>query len=304
MNSRYIKGCGLALMSAVLWGVSGVCGQFLFAQRGVNTEWLVTTRMLAAAILMLGFVAVRAPGELFVLWKDRTDALRMLVFGVFGMLAVQYTYFAAINASNAATATILQYTGPALIVGWFAFKERRLPRLAEWLGVAMAVAGTVFLVTHGRFGSLSISQMALVWGLGSAVALAFYSIQPLSLMHRYAPPVVIGWGMLIGGVLLSLVRPPWAIAGTWDAATIGAYAFVIVFGTLVPFYAYLTAVKIIGPQTGSLLACAEPLSAAIISVLWLGTRFGPFDWLGTALILGTVVMLTLGKPAETSPKIE
>jgi len=304
MKPDYLKGCGLAFMSAMLWGVSGTFGQFLFAHRGVNTEWLVAVRMLMAGVLMLGFVALRAPRDLFTVWTRTDDARRMLVFGLFGMLAVQYTYFAAINASNAATATVIQYTGPVLIVGWFAFRKKRWPTPFELLCVLMAVAGTFFMVTHGSLSSLSISKMALVWGLSSAVALAFYSIQPLTLMSRYSPPIVIGWGMLIGGVALSLVHAPWAIEGVWDMPAIGAFAFVIVFGTLIPFYAYLTAVKRVGPETSSLLACAEPLAAAVIGMIWLGTRFGFYDWLGTALILATVISLALRKSEPKAVKIE
>lgn len=304
MKPDYLKGCGLAFMSALLWGVSGTFGQFLFAHRGVNTEWLVAVRMLTAGILMLGFVALRTPRDLFAIWTDRRDALRMAIFGLFGMLAVQYTYFAAINASNTATATVIQYTGPVLIVGWFALQKKRWPTPFELLCVGMAIAGTFFMVTHGSLNSLSISTMALVWGLSSAVALAFYSIQPLSLMHRYSPPVIIGWGMLIGGLALSLVHAPWAVEGVWDTPAIGAFAFVIVFGTLIPFYAYLTAVKMVGAETSSLLACAEPLAAAVIGMIWLGTHFGLYDWLGTALILATVVSLTLRKSEPKAVKIE
>ena len=304
MKPDYLKGCGLAFGAALLWGVSGTAGQFLFAHRGVNTEWLVAVRMLMAGVLMLGFVTLRAPGDLFTVWTRKADALRMAVFGLFGMLAVQYTYFAAINASNAATATVLQYTGPVLIVGWFAWQKKRWPTPFELLCVVMAVAGTFFMVTHGSLNSLSVSKMALVWGLTSAVALAFYSIQPLTLMSRYSPPIVIGWGMLIGGLALSVIDPPWAMAGTWDAPAIGAFAFVIVFGTLIPFYAYLTAVRIVGPETSSLLACAEPLAAALIGIIWLGTRFGLYDWLGTALILATVISLSLRKQEPVALKIE
>jgi drug/metabolite transporter (DMT)-like permease len=304
MKPDYLKGCGLAFGAAMLWGVSGTAGQFLFAHRSVNTEWLVAVRMLMAGVLMLGFVALRTPRDLFTIWTNRADALRMIVFGLFGMLAVQYTYFAAINASNAATATVIQYTGPVLIVGWFAFQKKRWPTPFELLCVVMAIAGTFFMVTHGSLSSLSISPMALVWGLSSAAALAFYSIQPLTLMSRYASPIVIGWGMLIGGLALGFVHAPWAVEGVWDAPAIGAFAFIIVFGTLIPFYAYLTAVRIVGPETSSLLACAEPLASAILAMAWLGTRFGMYDWLGTALILATVITLSLRKQEPVPVKIE
>ncbi len=290
-TSPFLKGCGLACGAALLWGVSGTAGQFLFAQRGITAEWLVAVRMLSAGVILLALAATRF--DIFAVWRNHADAIRILVFAIFGMLLVQYTYFAAIAASNAATATVLQYVGPALIAAWYTWRERRLPTVFEAVSVALAIGGTVLLVTHGNLSSLAISPLAVVLGLSSAVALAIYTIQPVALMDRYASPVIIGWGMLIGGVALSFVRAPWQVPGTWDGATWAAVGFIIVFGTLIPFHAFLSAVRLVGPRTASLLACAEPLSAAIIAVLWLGTHFGVYDWIGTACILATIALLTL-----------
>ncbi|MDC7675423.1 DMT family transporter [Asticcacaulis machinosus] len=293
MKISPVQGYGLAFLSALLWGVSGTLGQFLFEHKGINVGWLVAVRMLIAGVLFLGFVAARHPRDIFRIWRTPQDARRMLAFGLLGMLAVQYTYFAAIEASNAATATVIQYVGPVMIAAWFALKEKRWPSPLEVLSIVLAVAGVYFLVTHGDLSTLNISPIALFWGLSSALALAFYSIQPIALMHKYRAPLVIGWGMLIGGGALAVVYPPWQVSGVWDAETYGFMAFIIVFGTLVPFYAYLTAVKVIGARISSLMACAEPLAATVLAVIWLGVSFGAYEWIGTACILGTILLLTL-----------
>ena len=59
------------------------------------------------------------------------------------------------------------------------------------------------------------------------------------------------------------------------------------------FGLYLGGVSIIGPFKGSLFASMEPVSAVVISFLWLKTAFTGMDVLGFALILGTVLMLTV-----------
>jgi drug/metabolite transporter (DMT)-like permease len=69
-------------------------------------------------------------------------------------------------------------------------------------------------------------------------------------------------------------------------------AFIIIFGTLIAFYSYLNAVKLIGGQKTSLLASAEPLVAVILSVIWLKTPFTYVDWIGTICIISTVFLLT------------
>lgn len=280
------------MSAAILWGVSGTFAQFLFQRRGVNAEWLVTVRLLSAGFLLLIIAKTVRKKNIFEIWRRRDDALMTVSFGILGMLAVQYTYFAAIRESNAATATVLQYLGPVMIAAYYAWVRRRIPRPLEIFALTLAVAGTFLLVTHGHTNTLTMTPVALVWGLVSAVALASYSIQPVNLLKRFDAAVVVGWGMLIGGVAMSFVHQPWQPTGEWDAATYTSTAFIIIFGSLIPFYAYLTAVHIVGASTASLLACAEPLSAALVGVMWLGTSFGAADWLGTFLIVGTVVILT------------
>lgn len=286
-------GSVLTLFAASLWGVSGSFAQFLFEQRGVNPEWLVTVRLLGAGTLLTLFSLVEDPKATRSLFSDARHFARLILFAIFGMLAVQYTYFAAIHHSNAATATILQYLGPVFIAIYYSTIERRWPTRLEVVAIALALAGTFLLVTHGDPGTLQISREGLFWGIMSAVALAAYSIQPLKLLQEFPASAVIGWAMLIGGAAISVIHPPTSISGVWDAQSISFFIFIVLFGTLIAFYAYLTAVRMIGATKASLLACAEPLSAVITGVLWLGTPFTGTDWAGTALILMTIIVLTV-----------
>src|SRR5690554_6881412 len=115
MPSQIIKGFVLAVVAAILWGVSGTFAQFLFQQREINVEWLITVRLLVSGSILLLFAKFGEKGDLWSIWENKKDAVQLVVFSITGMLAVQYTYFAAINHSNAATATVLQYAGPVLI---------------------------------------------------------------------------------------------------------------------------------------------------------------------------------------------
>jgi len=300
-NKPY-NGFLLAIIAAILWGVSGTFGQFLFQKRGVNTEWLVTVRLLFSGVILLMIAGINKPKALWDIWKVKKDAWQLLLFGIFGMVAVQYTYFATIKHANAATATVLQYAGPVLIAVYLAIQNRKWPQTMEYLAILLAIVGTFLLVTHGSFSNLSISGWALFWGIASAVGLAFYSLQPINLLSRYPATIVIGWGMLIGGVFMSCVHAPWMIEGNWDIYTYVFTAFIILLATLVAFYAYLTAVKLIGAQKTSLLASAEPLSAAILSVVWLQVPFSAMDWIGGLFIVSTIFLLARTKNSESKQR--
>lgn len=297
-KSRSYNGFFLAITAAVLWGVSGTFGQFLFQERSINTEWLVTVRLLFSGVILLLIASIDNPKALWAIWKVKKDAWQLLLFGIFGMVAVQYTYFAAIKHSNAATATVLQYAGPVLIAVYLAIQKRRWPHNMEFLAIILAITGTFLLVTHGSFSNLSVSGWALFWGLASAIGLAFYSLQPINLLRRYPSTIVIGWGMVTGGIFMSIIHAPWKVEGHWDIYTYLCTAFIILLATLVAFYAYLTAVKLIGAQKTSLLASAEPLSATVLSVMWLQIPFTAMDWIGSFLIVATIFLLTRTKEPE------
>jgi drug/metabolite transporter (DMT)-like permease len=285
------------VVAATLFGVGGTFAQFLFQQRGVSIDWLVTMRLLSAGAALLFVAAVRQGRGVLAIW--RSDAVALVLFGLCGMMPVQYTYMAAIEASNTATATVLQFTAPAMIAVWLALVGRRLPSLREGAAIALAMLGTFFLVAHGKIGALSISPLALFWGLASAVAAAFNSLQPVRLLKSYGASLVGGWGMLVGGVALSLLHAPWKVEGVWDAKAYGFLAFILLFGTLIAFYLYILALRLIGAQKSSLLTCAEPLSAAVLAVWWLGVSWRGMDWLGTVCILATIVLLAREQSKET-----
>jgi len=292
MDRSVVKGFMMAIIAAIFWGFSGSFGQFLFQQRGVSVEWMITVRMLAAGALLLLYAFFVQKENLLAIFRPKKDCIALLTFAIFGMVTVQYTYFAAIQHSNAGTATVLQYSGPVMIAIFLAVKYKKLPGLKTTLAIGMAILGTLLLVTHGNFGQLAISRTALSFGLASAVALAVYTLQPTRLLHRYKSSLVIGWAMVTGGVLFSFIHTPWQADGQWDLYAVLSAVFIVVFGTLVAFTLYMASVKIIGGQMTSLLASAEPLAAALLSVYWLHTSFLLIDWIGSLCIISTVFLLS------------
>jgi len=291
------KGIGvfLVLTAAVLWGVSGTVAQYLFQSEGFHSEWLVVTRLLTAGLLLLILSTMNKEKPVFEIWKNKKDVKAIIIFGILGMLAVQYTYFVAIEVSNAATATLLQYVAPVFITIYLSMKLKRMPRRVETIGIFLALIGTFLLVTNGNFHELSISKSALFWGLLSALALAFYTLYPINLIRRYSSALVIAWGMIIGGIGMSVYHQPWNVEGNFHLSSIIAIIFVIIFGTLIPFYCYLESLKYLSASETSLLACAEPLSAALLAVIWLQVSFGLGEWLGAFCIIGTIILLSKTK---------
>lgn len=300
-----LKGIAMAFGGASLWGLSGTAAQVLFAA-GVSPAWLVTIRLLSAGFLLLLYVCLRSNIQTAsAVWKHPRDRSQLILFGLLGMLGVQYTYFAAVASGNAATATLLQFLGPVFITLYFAIRLRRKPDRLEIGALGLALIGTFLLITNGSLDGLSITPAALSWGLLSALTAAFYTVYPAQLLQKWGSMTVVGWGMLLGGIGLSFVIPPWSIDGTLLTGETWLYIlFVVIFGTLIPFYLVLESLRYISPAEVGMLNSAEPLTAVLVSVMWLQLSIGWFEAIGGICIISTVMLLALNqqkaKPKETS----
>lgn len=291
------RGIFLVTTGALFWGISGTVSKRLFEQFPVGVNWLVTTRLLIAGVLLLAaqfFLKDRS--QLLAVWKKRTTAAQLIIFGLVGMLAVQYTYMASIQHGNAAVATLLQYLAPVMIIFYLAIRKRLVITRQDVLAVFLALTGCFFLLTNGSVLQLSVPANAIVWGLLSGAALAFYTLYAVPLLKQFDSLVIVGWAMIIGGFGLSFIHPPWQI----DAAALTgkAYfylAFVILFGTMIAFWFYIESLHSLSAKETSLLGSLEPLAAVATTVFWLKEPFGFFQWVGTACIVGLILLLAIKK---------
>ncbi len=288
-------GIFMVMLSAAMWGLSGVCGQFLFENYHPYPVWLIEVRQLAAGLLFLLVMGIKKE-PLFALWQSgRKNIVEMLWFTL-GLLGAQFMYYYTISVSNAPTSTILQYQAPIFIILWQAFVRRRMPEGRELLGVVLAMTGVFLISTHGDPSHLVISPVALVSGELSAVALCIYMIAPENILKEFPTMLIMGWGQLISSLfLLPFCNIFDSGVGVWTPSAVSAVVFIILGGTIIPFTLFLAGVKIIGPTKASLVSCCEPLSTILFTVLILGTVLLPVDYAGMACIMVTVFMLAVKK---------
>lgn len=295
------KGFASVIIGTMFWGLSGAVAQYLFTYLHVQPLWLVGVRLLGAGLLLLLYTAIRHGAGVFSIWRNRHDALLLIVFAVCGMMPSQLTYFMAVSYGNAATATVLQFLGPLFIIIYLALASRQWPRRVDVVSIVVALVGTYLLVTHGRLTSLALAPAAVLWGVLAGVSQASYTLLPRKLLRRYDETQVVGWAMLIGGV------PLWPVLGATGIPHFGwlgvaAIAFIIVFGTLFAYLLYLRSLAYIPASTTGMLSAFEPLTATVTTVLFLGTKLAGAEIIGGVLILLTTVLQAL--PARQVTKVE
>ena len=301
MMKRYeIIGIILTLLGATLWGVSGTSVQFVGNFRNMNLEWLLTMRLITAGLLTVLYGWIRQGNAIFNVFRNWRDTLGLVIFGVFGMALCQYTYFRSIVIAGAGIATVLQYLAPSMIIIYLLVRYGKRPSTGEIISVILALAGTICLMGNNGFSFESFRSDVLFWGLLSAVGVAVYSVSPVRLLATYGTIHIVGFGMLLSGlVAAALFQQPYSYA-TWDVWTVVGCFNVVFLGTIVSFNAYLEGVKRIGAVSGSILSSIEPISAAFFGWALLGNQFNWVGILGMAMIIATVIIIALEKRGQSS----
>ena len=277
--SKTMKGTLMTLIAGIAWGLSGACGQYLMAH-GFTAIGLTTIRLVfsGAVLLLLAYLADQEKVKAFL--TDRSSYIPLLLFAFLGLLMTQLTYLEAIDATNAGTATVFQYLCPIGVLAYSCVKD-------------LAIAGTFLIATHGQLNQLAITPKGLVWGLVSAFAYALYIILPIQLIQKWGSMLVIGIGMLIPGLVMIPFTGRRLFHGQYSMDNLMGLVGLVVIGTIFAYTVFLKGTSLIGAVKGSLLAAMEPISAVFFSFIIMNEHFFAIDFIGMAMILLAVLLISL-----------
>ena len=286
-----LRGMSLASLASSLWAISGISGEILFKQFNFSSDWLVSTRTLMSGILLFMIVIFIEKKSILRPLKNKRDSMGIILFGAAGMYLVQYTYFKTIELSNVSFATILQFTAPFFIFIYESIKNRKLPSISTVTLLFMTILGVVFIATKGNFSNLSVSLEALLFGLVSAVMIAFYSTYPKKLLKKYGSITIVGWGMIIGSVISNIIHPIWEIQDDINTKSIIQVIIVVILGTSIAYLIYIASLNYISSSLAGILTAFEPVLAAVLSVVIFGLKFSIIELIGFVLVFVSIFIL-------------
>ena len=290
--SKVVKGTLFTVIAGIAWGLSGTSGQYLMAH-GISALVLTNIRLIIAGLLLVLLSYIKSKEQFLAFLKDKSSLFSLLLFSLFGLFLNQLAYLSAIQETNAGTATVLQYVCPVGILAYTCIKDKVAPTIAEILSMILAIGGTFLIATHGQLDQLSMTPAGLFWGLFSALTYALYIISPIKLIQKWGSILVIGVGMTISG----FVAVPFtgfigaSLPMSFDIFL--AFAGIILIGTVFAYTAFLKGASMVGPVKSSLLASIEPISAVFFAFMIMGDIFYPVDFLGMAMILLAVTIISL-----------
>ncbi|MDI6515687.1 DMT family transporter [Streptomyces coelicoflavus] len=297
-------GLGLALVSAVAFGGSGVAAKPLI-EAGLDPLHVVWLRVAGAALVMLP-LAVRHRAL-----PRRRPAL-VAGYGLLAVAGVQACYFAAISRIPVGVALLVEYLAPALVLGWVRFVQRRPVTRAAALGVVLAVGGLACVVEV--WSGLGFDALGLLLALGAACCQVGYFVlsdQGSDAGEEAPDPLgVIAYGLLVGAAVLTVVARPWSmdwsvLTGTaaMDGTSVAAVlllAWIVLVATVLAYVTGIVAVRRLSPQVAGVVACLEAVIATVLAWVLLGEHLSAPQIVGGAVVLAGALIAQSSTPAKGS----
>jgi drug/metabolite transporter, DME family len=286
--------------AAFLWGVAAALGRAAFTGRLPKGQTLrpidpliLSQSRTTFSFIVLLFVLVLLRG-----WKrlrlPAADLRRMFMLGVLGVAASNYLYYLAIQRTNVATAIILQYTAPILVLLYTVARGLQKPTLQRVASVGLAVAGIALVIGIFSSGGFRLDTIGVLAALGAAFSFALYNVGGHSLLARYDRWTVLLYVILSASLFWLVVNPPWKIVAAHYSAE--QWLFLLVFSlisVLAPFSFYFAGLQHLEPTRAIVVSCLEPVFSIVIAALVLGEVMRPLQTVGIVLVLVAIVVVQL-----------
>jgi len=253
---------------------------------------------------------IRAIGTFFLLFlityiqdrnslkAERREIPTLLFYGVFGYAMVQLGYFIGISRGvPLSLVLIIEFTAPIWIVLWIKFVRKSVVAKDMWVAIALSLLGLI-LVAKAWQGFV-FDLLGTLGALGAALALAVYFLMSQSQGTKRSAQAMVVWGMGVAGLFWSLVLPIWnfptAIFTTeinmqgrfseYSAPGWLLIAYIIVFGTLVPYLFVVGGIRRLSASTSSVIGMLEPVIAGVFAWIWLSQSWSAIQLFGGAIVL-------------------
>jgi drug/metabolite transporter (DMT)-like permease len=254
-------GYALTATAAALFASGGVMARTLLDD-GVSAWHLTELRSVLAFVLLVAYLALTNRA---LLSAGREHVRQLAFLGVFGLAAVQSTYFAAIARLDIGVVLAIQYLAPLLLLVWARAVHRRPTPRALWGACALSVAGSFFVVR--AYDAQGLDGLGLLWAVACMVAFAVNLSASEKAGERLDARTTLTWGFGFCTLVFLIARPPWTFPFHIfdDAEHVLLGLGVGVAGTLVPFLLIVTALRHISAAHAGVVATLEPVIASIIA---------------------------------------
>ena len=277
----HVVGTIYILASALCFGSMAIFARMAYAS-GVDIPTLLLLRFFIASILMWGLLLLKR----MKLPKGR-GMVMLVAIGAVGYAGQAFSFFTALTYASAGLVALLLYTYPAIValLSRLVFKHPFTWR--QIAAVAIALAGTVFIIGKAGDGKL----LGIFFGLLAALIYSIYILTGSRVPKDVTPTASTTVIASSAAVTYSAVV---AVKGFHPPATgLGwmAVLSIAVVCTVLAILFFFEGLKRVGPVRASVFSTIEPVFTVLLAAAVLGERITLTRVFGGALIVGAVILL-------------
>ena len=280
------------LIAGTLWGMIGIFVR-RYTALGLSPLRTAALRITLSALIFSVFVLIYRP-KLYTI-KLR-DLWCFLGTGIVSVALFTYCYFTSMELSSLSVAAVLLYTAPAFVMLFSLIFFRERMTILKGFSLILAVLGCA-MTTGVVGGTPNVTLSGLLFGLGSGICYALYSIfSRFALDRGYEPFTVTLYTFLFASAAtLALIDVRSVVdVVTKDASSILFALLFAVTSCVLPYVFYTLGLKYISSSTASIIATVEPVVATAVGALVFAEPIGvPFGYIGVALVFLSVALINL-----------
>lgn len=270
------------LTAGITWGMIGLFSRSLYSA-GFTPQNIVLIRNFGSLAVMT---------VLFAIVDKSTFRIKLRHFhyfigtGIVSVVMFSLLYFMCQQQSSLATAAILLYTSPAIVMLLSAVIWHDKITKNKLAALVVTFMGCVF-VSGILSGSLAVSAVSLATGLGSAFFYALYSIFGRFALEKYSSYTVTYYTFLCAAAAsLFVVSPSETFSLVFSSASVTLLTFgLIAVSTVIPFILYTKGLSQTESGKAAILASVEPVAASLTGIIAFG------EPLTFAVVAGLVCIL-------------
>ena len=299
---KEFKGYFMVMGASLFWGASATAAKFLL-NRHLDTLLIVQTRVTFACLLLLPYLAsdeVRRAARATArsLAASRCSAS-------LGVAGSNFTYYFAIKESTVATAILIQYTAPLLVMAYAAYSGEERVTTVKLTAATISLLGCFLAVGAYNLSLLRISPLGLASAICSVFTWAFMNVYTRHLLSRYTLWTVMFYAIASASAFWLFIQPPWTIAGMDLPLDVwGGLVVLSIFSILIPHTLYFSGLRYVVASRAIITSTLEPVIAIVTAALFLGEYLAFGQTVGALIVLGAIVLLQLRREPVVIPKQE
>lgn len=277
------------IIASILWGTSGIFVN-VWSKIGLPPIQITVIRTILSFLCF--FICT-----LFFNRKALSLKLREIPLCIgsgITLFATAACYYSSMTQTSVATAVILMYTAPILVLGWsVAFFGEKLT-VKKGISVLCVLIGCALV--SGIVGGMKFDPAGIVMGLLSGLSYGIYNIlTKIEMRHGCNPITSTLYSFLFASVIAVITcdfpQIQTLVASDPTKIILLAVSHAVVTFAL-PYYLYTVSLKHLPAGVASALGIIEPMSATVFSIIFLNEKLSGFLALGIILILGSVFVLS------------